>query len=233
MSGAGLSIVAVTLSVIIPALHEQERINRLIQQVRHQDKGCEIIVVDGDPAGSTLAVITDPAVICLAAPKGRGLQLAAGVASATGETILMLHADTELPDGGVGLIADAVRQGARWGAFRLGIAARGIAYRLIEQVVDLRCRLFSLPYGDQAIFVTRSDLQLAGGIPQIPLMEDVALARRLAVACGPCTLLPLRVQTSSRRWEKDGILKRTFKNWWLLARYLSGADPVELAKEYR
>ncbi|MCE1227225.1 MAG: hypothetical protein LWW87_12180 [Geobacteraceae bacterium] len=132
------------------------------------------------------------------------------------------------------MIADTVEQeGACWGAFRLGIASRGIGYRLIERMVDIRCRLFSLPYGDQAIFVTRSSLLQAGGIPQIPLMEDVALVRSLAATCGPCTLLPLRVHTSPRRWQHDGILKRTVKNWWLLARYLSGADPAELAKEYR
>ena len=232
MSGAGLSVVAVTISVIIPALHEQERIGGLIGLVRNQDQDCEIIVVDGAPDGSTIAVITDPAVICLTAQKGRGMQLAAGVASATGEIILMLHADTALPANGLGLIVDAVRQGARWGAFRLGIAGRGISYRTIERVVDLRCRLFSLPYGDQAIFVTRSSLLKAGGIPQIPLMEDVALVRSLTATCGPCTLLPLRVQTSPRRWQKDGILKRTIKNWWLLTRYLSGADPAYLAKEY-
>jgi len=225
--------VAVTISVVIPVLHEQERINTLIQQLRHQEQGCEIIVVDGDPAGSTISVITDPAVICLEAPKGRGMQLAAGSASATGEVILMLHADTELPANGLGLVVDAVRKGADWGAFRLGIAGRGIGYRLIERMVDLRCRLFSLPYGDQAIFVTRARLLLAGGIPQIPLMEDVALVRSLTQQCEPCKLLPRRVLTSPRRWQKDGILKRTFKNWWLLARYLAGADPVDLVKEYR
>lgn len=232
MPGAGLPVVAVTISVIIPTLYEQERINGLIRQMRYQDQDCEIIVVDGDPDGSSTAVITDPAVICLTASKGRGMQLAAGVALATGDVVLMLHADTALPDNGLGLIVDAVRQGTCWGAFRLGIAARGIGYRVIEQMVDIRCRLFSLPYGDQAVFVTRSRLEQAGGVPNIPLMEDVALARSLMQHCGPCKLLPLRVQTSPRRWQQDGILKRTVKNWWLLARYLSGADPADLAKEY-
>lgn len=233
MSGVGLSTVAIAISVVIPVLHEQERIGRLIQQVRNQDQDCEIIVVDGDPAASTISQITDPTVVRLTAPQGRGMQLAAGATSATDEVILMLHADTKLPANGLGLIVDAVKQGASWGAFRLGIAGRGIGYRLIERMVDIRCRLFSLPYGDQAIFVTRSRLLQVGGIPQIPLMEDVALVRSLTQQCGPCKLLPLRVQTSPRRWQKDGILKRTVKNWWLLVRYLSGADPVDLVKEYQ
>lgn len=240
MPGAGLSALAVAISVVIPVLHEQERIGRLIQLLKGQGAGVkgqdfwklEIIVVDGDPDGSTINVITDPTVVRLTAPQGRGMQLAAGAALASGETILMLHADTELPANGLGLIVDAAKQGTCWGAFRLGIAGRGIGYRVIERMVDIRCRLFSLPYGDQAVFVTRSRLEQAGGIPQIPLMEDVALARSLMQHCGPCKLLPLRVQTSPRRWQKDGILKRTVKNWWLLARYLSGADPADLTKEY-
>jgi GT2 family glycosyltransferase len=98
--------------------------------------------------------------------------------------------------------------------------------------VDLRCRLFKLPYGDQAMFVTREALSAVGGIPGFPLMEDVALARSLAKAGKPFTLLPERVRTSPRRWQRDGIVRRTCKNWWLLLRYLTGVKPEKLAREY-
>lgn len=220
------------LSIIIPALHEQQHIGSLIAQLRSQDQPCEIIVVDGDPAGSTNAAIADPTVVCLTAPKGRGIQLAAGVAVSTGEIILMLHADTRLPDGGLAMVADAVEKGAAWGAFRLGIEASGRVYRIIERTVDLRCKLFTLPYGDQAIFVTRSALEAVGGIPPIPLMEDVELARRLHTNGFSFALLSRRVCTSARRWHKDGVIRRTLKNWWLLLCYLAGADPHKLLKSY-
>lgn len=234
MSRAGLSAVALNISVIIPVLHEQERINALITRVREQtDEPFEIIVVDGDTAGSTISGVSDRSVVTMIAAQGRGNQLAAGAARATGEIILMAHADTALPDNGLQIVSDAVADGAEWGAFRLGIDATDIGFRLIERLVDLRCKLFTLPYGDQAIFVTRSALDSCGGIPAIPLMEDVALARNL-FRSGKCfSLLPQRVQTSARRWQKDGILKRTINNWWLLLRYLSGTDPVRLAQEYR
>ncbi|MDY0269790.1 TIGR04283 family arsenosugar biosynthesis glycosyltransferase [Trichloromonas sp.] len=224
---------ALNLSVVIPVWHEQERINDLIGQLRDQDAASEIIVVDGDRAASTLAVIGDPDVLRLTAVKGRGSQLAAGVAAATGDTILLLHADSRLPDQGLSLVGKAVVQGAAWGAFRLGIEAGGLHFRLIERGVDLRCRIFSLPYGDQGIFVRRSVLHQVGGIPPLPIMEDVALARRLHRSCGPCRLLAARLRTSARRWRRDGPGRRTLKNWWLLLRYLAGADPVELAREYR
>lgn len=220
------------ISVIIPTLHEQERIGGLIAHMRAQDQQLEIIVVDGDAGGSTIAVITDPAVICLTASKGRGNQLAAGVARATGEIILLLHADTQLPDDGLGMIAAAVAGGAVWGAFRLGIDAPGLAYRIIERTVDLRCKWCALPYGDQALFMTRTALEGVGGIPPLPLMEDVELARRLRQSGYAFTLLPQRVATSARRWQKDGILRRTLHNWWLLLRYLAGVDPKKLAQTY-
>ena len=222
-----------TISVIIPVLHEQERINGLLGHLKSQGETVpEIIVVDGCPEGSTLSVISMPEVICLTAPTGRGNQIAAGAAVAGGSVILMLHADTLLPDNAFNSIRTAIDQGADWGAFRLGIDDPGPAYRIIERTVDIRCNLFTLPYGDQALFVTRHALDFIGGIPAIPIMEDVALCRRLD-ASGFCfQLLPARVQTSARRWQKDGIFLRTLGNWRLLLRYLAGTDPAGLAQKY-
>jgi len=224
--------VAMTISVIIPVLHEQERINSLIAHLRFSDQTLEIVVVDGDPAASTIAVITDPAVISLTAPKGRGIQLAKGAAAATGDILLMLHADTLLPENSFTSIHSVLVGGAGWGAFRLGIDAPSISYRIIERSVDLRCKLFTLPYGDQAIFIKRSVLDSVGGIPAIPLMEDVELARRLFRAGHIFALLPERVSTSARRWQTDGVIRRTVGNWWLLLRYLFGTHPQHLSDSY-
>lgn len=222
-----------SISIIIPVLHEQERINGLIEHLYSQDQDCEIIVVDGDVKGSTIAALTNKQVTGFKANKGRGAQLAAGVEVSTGDIILMLHADTLLPDNAFQSIRSAVIQGATWGAFRLGIDAPSLSCRIIERAVDLRCKLFTLPYGDQAIFVTNTALQAIGGIPAIPLMEDVALARKLRKAGHAFTLLPDRVSTSARRWQRHGIVGATLSNWWFLCRYLLGIDPAKLAKQYR
>jgi rSAM/selenodomain-associated transferase 2 len=221
------------LSVIIPVLHEQERINGLIANLRFLDQTVEIIVADGDPDGSTIRCIDDEKVISLTSSKGRGNQLAAAAAVATGDVIVMLHADTLLPDNAFQSIRAAIVQGADWGAFRLGIDAPSLSYRIIERTVELRCKLFTLPYGDQAVFVTNAALQKTGGIPPIPLMEDVALARKLRKAGYAFTLLPDRVSTSARRWQRHGIVGATLSNWWFLCRYLLGIDPAKLAKQYR
>jgi len=219
------------LSVIIPVLYEQERINRLITHLRFLDQAVEIIVADGDPDGSTIKCIEDEKVISLTSSKGRGNQLAAAAAIVTRDVVLMLHADTLLPDNAFQSIRAALIQGATWGAFRLGIDAPSLPYRIIERTVDLRCKLFTLPYGDQAIFVTNVALQKIGGIPAIPLMEDVELARRLHNSS--FTLLAERVCTSPRRWQKDGLVRRTVRNVLLLSRYLIGTDPEKLASDYQ
>lgn len=223
-----------TISVVIPVLHEQAGINVIVAHLQEQGaENPEIIVVDGDPAGSTLSAVIDPHVVKRTAPKGRGNQLAAGARIAAGDILLLLHADTRLPEAALKAVRQAVSSGAAWGAFRLGIDAPETAFRIIERSVDLRCRLFSLPYGDQAMFVTRTALERIGGIPELPLMEDVALARRLKKAGCRFALLSGRVATSARRWRKDGILRRTLKNWWLLSRYLAGDTPENLTKNYR
>lgn len=222
-----------TFSVIIPVLNEQERINGLISHLRSLEPGLEVIVVDGDPSGSTLSAVRDTMAVLHTAPRGRGIQLAAGAALASGDILLMLHADTLLPDAAFRSIRDALARSAAWGAFRLGINAGSLAYRVIERAVDLRCTLFSLPYGDQALFVTRVALQEVGGIPPLPLMEDVELSRRLHKTGFRFVLLPERVITSPRRWQRDGIVRRTLGNWWLLLRYLTGSDPAGLARGYR
>ncbi len=228
------SPVDVTVSIIIPVWREQERITPLLQHLAQLDPAIsrEIIVVDGDPGGSTLAAITNSQVCGMLAPKGRGQQLATGATAASGDIILLLHADTLLPDNALSSVLQAVQQGATWGAFRLGIAATGPAYRLLERSVDLRCKLFSLPYGDQAVFVQRTVLADLGGIPPIPLMEDVELARRLVRAHQRFVLLPHRVCTSARRWQRDGILLRSLKNLLLLFSYLTGTSPKKLANRY-
>lgn len=226
---------AIVFSVLIPVLHEQERINAVISHINQIDPDIsrEIIVVDGDPLGSTLAVIKDQQVIRLVSVKGRGNQLSAAAAAASGAILLLLHADTFLPDNAFRSIHHAVLQGTDWGAFRLGLNADGFGYRLIELGVTLRSKLFTLPYGDQAMFVKDTSLQSIEGIPAIPLMEDVELARRLYRAGHRFTLLPTRVLTSARRWQRDGIVRRSLLNLSLLFRYLTGTSPDALQKKYQ
>ena len=104
--------------------------------------------------------------------------------------------------------------------------------RVIERAMNLRSRLSGIATGDQAIFVSRAAFREAGGFPDIALMEDIALSRALRARSHPaCLRAP--VVTSSRRWERNGIARTIVLMWQMRLRYALGADPNDLARQYR
>ena len=227
---------SVTFSIIIPVLNEHAVIREAIGRIRSLDRGeaAEIIVVDGDPAGGTLRTIADGAVRKLLSEPGRGRQLNRGAGAASGEILLFLHADTKLPADALIRIGEALRdETLAGGAFDLAIESPRRVFRTIERVASIRTRLTRIPYGDQAIFLRRNWFRSLGGFREIPIMEDVDLMRRLKQAGGRIAILPERVVTSARRWEQEGILYTTLRNWSLVTLFLCGVDAGWLARWYR
>jgi rSAM/selenodomain-associated transferase 2 len=197
-------------------------------------ENCEFIVVDGSPDGGTIKIVARPGVQCVKSPQGRARQMNAGAAMATGEILIFLHADTRLPQQALELINQAmVGQALIGGAFDLRIDTERTILKLIARIASLRSRLTRIPYGDQAIFIRRDYFHQMGGYPEIPLMEDVALMRRIKRAGGRVDFIPEPVITSARRWELEGILYTTMRNWILLSAYTLGAEPDKLAKYYK
>jgi rSAM/selenodomain-associated transferase 2 len=228
--------VALELSIIVPVFREAATIDAFLAHLKRIDGGpqAEVIVVDGDPAGSSLSAMTVPGVIGLTGPAGRGLQMNRGAARARGRILLFVHADTRLPQNAL-LQITSLAQSSRWagGAFDLCIDSNRPIYRLIEQLASLRSRLTRIPYGDQAIFLRRDVFDRLGGFAEIPIMEDVELMRRVKQAGLRIQIFPIPVCTSARRWEAEGIIACTLRNWWLITRYLLGASPLRLARYYK
>lgn len=224
------------ISVIIPVLNEAGAINRTLAQFPAISPFSvfEIIVVDGDKSGSTINAVTHPGVKTAVAPKGRATQMNQGVSMASGKNLLFLHSDTFLPDKALEKI-DALLSSSRaaYGAFKLGINSCKPAYRFIEWMVGIRTRITKIPYGDQAIFLTADLFKQVNGYPEIPIMEDVALMRRLKNQMADFCMIPEKVSTSPRRWEKEGLTYCTLRNWLMTISFLLGADPKILAKYYR
>jgi hypothetical protein len=157
-----------------------------------------------------------------------------GAGLASGNILLFLHADTLLPPGVLPEIAATLsKAGAEWGAFDLGIASNRAPYRLIEAAVRVRTAITGIPYGDQAVFLTRDLFHRTGGYPPIPIMEDVALIRRVKKTGGVGCRIPKKVSTSPRRWETEGIVRCTLRNWFLITCFFLGARPETLVKYYR
>lgn len=217
------------LSVILPALEEEETVERAVRSVA--EDADEVLVVDGGSRDATVASARAAGAHVLSAPRGRGAQLAAGARAAEGEWLLFLHADTTLEPGWREALQGAVRRGAVGGAFRFAVDAPGASFRVLERAVSLRVTLFGLPYGDQALFASRAAYVSCGGFSDHDLMEDVDFVRRLR-RCGPLAFLEPRAFTSARRWQRHGLLRTSARNLGLLALYAAGLPPSQLARLY-
>jgi rSAM/selenodomain-associated transferase 2 len=217
-----------SISVVIPTLDEESCLAAAIRSVRAQ---AEILVVDGGSRDQTRAVAAAEGARVIDSPPGRGLQLDAGARAARGEWLVFLHADTRLEPGWAAAL-ESLPADVIGGAFRLAIDAPGTGFRVLEAGVRARVRLFRLPFGDQAIFTRREAYARIGGMPHLPLMEDVAFVRRLGRA-GHLAFLRPRALTSPRRWERHGLVGTTLRNWWLLFLYGMGHSPGRLAQRYR
>lgn len=169
----------------------------------------------------------------ISAAAGRANQMNAGAAAATGDILLFLHADTHLPTGFDTLIRQALQNpGTIAGAFELRINAQPWGLRLVETMVNVRSRLLSMPYGDQAIFLKATVFQEIGGFPDLPIMEDFELMLQLR-RLGRITIVPTPVLTSGRRWQKLGVVKTTLINQLIITGYFLGIPPAQLVRWYR
>ncbi|MHC4779189.1 MAG: TIGR04283 family arsenosugar biosynthesis glycosyltransferase [Planctomycetota bacterium] len=220
------------ISVIIPTLNEEDALAGTLEVLRWEEIP-EVVVVDGGSSDKTALLARAFGAKVLHAGPYRASQLNVGAEAASGDVLVFLHADTRLPSGFRDrVISIMMRSGAVAGAFQLRIDAPFIGCRLVELLVSLRTRLFSLPYGDQALFMKAEDFRAAGGFPSLPIMEDFLFARRLR-RLGRIVETDEFVVTSGRRWERVGVLKTTWMNQIMILAFAAGVSPARLARWYR
>ena len=221
------------LSIIIPCLNEAECIaDTLAALGPARMRGAEVIVVDGGSSDGTADRAARTADAVISAPRGRASQMNAGARRARGAILLFLHADSRPPEAIDGLVIDGLKRAGRsWGRFDVSIDGGHPLLRAVERLMNLRSRLTGIATGDQGIFVTRTLFTAAGGFPNIPLMEDIELSKRLK-RYGPPLCLKHRIVASGRRWEKRGVVRTILLMWRLRLAYWLGADPRRLAIRY-
>ena len=218
------------ISVVIPALDAERALVALMADLAPgADLLREVIVSDGGSSDATVAAARGAGAATVIGPPGRGGQIARGCAAAAGAWIWVLHADTGLPP----RWPEAARRhmargGAGWA--RLAFRSEAPAARRVAAWANWRSRRLGMPYGDQGLLLPRSLLASAGGYEDVPLMEDVRLARRLRGQLGE---MDMTVTTSAARYEREGWTRRGARNLGLMARHALGADPHDLAARYR
>lgn len=222
-----------TLSVVIPALNEEACISAAIASALAAGAD-EVIVADGGSADSTRETARAAGACVIAAERGRGVQLRAGAAAASGDILLFLHADAVLPSVAKQEIIDLLNAGDA-GYFRLCFTDRSWSVRLVAWAANLRASLFSLPYGDQALFIRRSRYEALGGFRSCPFLEDLDFVLR-ARRTGSLRGLPHPVTVSARRLRKPFPLAPiavSLRNVAIALLFLAGVPPERLIKRYR
>ncbi|MBL28705.1 MAG: glycosyl transferase family 2 [Rhodospirillaceae bacterium] len=219
------------MSVVIPALNAEARLPACLAALEEAE-GIERVVVDGRSSDGTAAAAVQGGARVLEAERGRGNQLAAGAEAAEGEWLLFLHADTVLsPDWwqAVRMFMAAEGNAGRAAVFRFALDDPAPAARRLERIVRWRTRVLGLPYGDQGLLISRALYRAVGGYRRIPIMEDVALVRRIGRR--RLVMLDIAAVTSAARYRR-GYLRRSARNLVCLSLYFAGVPPRTLKRLY-
>jgi rSAM/selenodomain-associated transferase 2 len=219
-----------SVSIIIPTWNEAAGIAKAIRDLRAQ-KPHEIIVVDGGSTDATVEQAKEADCVLFSQP-GRAFQMNAGASWASGDFLLFLHADCRLEAGALRAIERTLaRPTILAGCFSMRVEAGGWGFRSIDACGTARVRWTGIVYGDQGLFMRRSDFPHLGGFPPIRFMEDVFFSQKLARR-GRIVVLPQKIYVSPRRWQKVGLVRQTLTNWSLTALALAGVSPDRLAEYY-
>ena len=221
------------LSIIIPTLNEAPLIRKTLTCLQAlRAAGHEVIVVDGGSADQTLELSRDLVDQALTCAPGRARQMNYGARLASGEILVFLHADTSLPEDAWAQLHKAfLRPRFVWGRFDVSFEPRSLSLDAIAFFMNWRSRLTSIATGDQVMFVHRSIFEQVRGFPEIALMEDIALSKRLK-RVGRARCLPVTVTTSARRWLDQGVIRTVFLMWRLRLQFAFGGDPEQLSRRY-
>jgi len=222
-----------SVAVIIPVLNEAQSLRQYMAQFEALENEYNIIFCDGGSEDETCTLLQNHDLNYCQSSRGRPLQMNAGASACESDVLVFIHADTIISSSDIELIKKTMQDSSVVGGrFDVRLSGKGFAFRVIEFMINLRSRITGISTGDQCQFVRRSVFEEMGGFPKQTLMEDVEFSKRLK-GYGKIACLKNKVATSSRRWEKHGIVKTVLLMWKLRFLYWLGTPPEKLAEMYR
>jgi len=224
----------VQISVIMPVLNEEASVGSCLAQFQDV-KDVELIVVDGGSSDRTQEVVEALEAVrwVEASDTGRAIQMNVGAKEARGDVFLFLHADTFLPEDGIGLIRKSLDNAhVVGGRFQLGLSEKTPGFRLVAWFSTLRSRYLGITYGDQGIYVRREVFEAVGGFPQLWVFEDSEFCKCVK-KLGKFVMVNAQVCSSTRRWRKWGIVRTVFWMWVLRLLYVCSVSDQTLSRWYR
>ncbi|MFT5695437.1 MAG: rSAM/selenodomain-associated transferase 2 [Myxococcota bacterium] len=214
--------------MVIPALDEATTIEEVVESALGDE--VEVIVVDGGSQDGTPERATRAGARVVSSQRGRARQLQVGFEASKGDVVLFLHADTRLPPGWERAVAVALGDASYvGGAFRLTFEEQDVRIRRLEWLARLRIAATGFPYGDQALFVRRSVLADIGGVPDVPVMEDVDLVAAMKRR-GKLAMLSLPAVTSARRYLDHGVVRVSILHFFAMMGWALGVPRERIAR---
>ena len=212
---------AQSISAIIPTLNEQTQIGRCIESLKNRITVTEIIVVDGGSTDSTREIAIRQGCRVIESRAGRGVQIDEGVKAASGDVVIIMHADCIASHGLFERLVNSLNADPHiaGGAFAMQFEPKTLRTRFVAFLNNLRTRLTGISFGDQAQFFRKEALEFCGGFPAIMLMEDVELSMRLKEA-GRLVFLGEGIVVSDRRWHSRQFAGNLMTVFYLFFRYL-------------
>lgn len=214
-------------------MNEEKFIAEFLKQFDNFPTAIEIILIDGGSSDLTVQIVKKAKFQIQTSPqKGRASQMNFGASLANSANLLFLHSDVKISLSQIKKAIDLLEKGKVFaGAFGISIESESKALQTISKTANKRSKFSGIAYGDQGLFLTQKNFYKIGGFPDVPIGEDIKISQEIK-RIGKITFLEDCVKISPRRWQKEGILFVTLRNWVLATLLICGVNPQKIIKFY-